>query len=48
MKIKLNKVANDTNNFLKKYLRNQKNTDLIKPIKYVAQLEAVYKHECIP
>ena len=34
MKIKLNKVANDTNNFLKKYLRNQKNTDLIKPIKY--------------
>ncbi len=34
MKIKLNKVANDTNNFLKKYLRNQKNTDLIKPMKY--------------
>ena len=34
MKNKLNKIANDTNNFLKKYLSGQKNTDLIKPMIY--------------
>ena len=34
MKNKLNKIANDTNNFLKKYLSGQKNTDLTKPMIY--------------
>ena len=34
MKKKLNKVAKDTNSFLKKYLENQNSTDLIKPMKY--------------
>ena len=34
MKKKLNKVAKDTNDFLKKYLERQNNTDLIKPMKY--------------
>ena len=34
MQKKLNKVARDTNTFLKKYLRNQKQTKLIDPIKY--------------
>ena len=34
MKKKLNKVAKDTNLFLKKFLFNQKKTDLLNPIKY--------------
>ena len=34
MKKKLNKIANDTNLFLIKFLLKQKKTDLIKPIKY--------------
>ena len=34
MKKKLNKVAKDTNLFLLKFLSKQKNTDLIKPMKY--------------
>ena len=34
MKKKLNKIANDTNSFLRKFLSKQKKTDLIKPIKY--------------
>ena len=34
MQKKLNKVARDTNVFLKNYLRNQKKTKLIDPIKY--------------
>ena len=34
MKKKLNKIAKDTNNFLKKYLNSQRNTDLIKPMRY--------------
>jgi len=34
MKKKLNKIAKDTNLFLLKFLSKQKNTDLIKPIKY--------------
>ena len=34
MKKKLNKVAKDTNIFLKKFILNQKKTDLLKPIKY--------------
>ncbi len=34
MKKKLNKIAKDTNSFLKKFLSKQKKTDLIKPIKY--------------
>ena len=34
MKKKLNKIAKDTNNFLKKYLKSQKQTDLIVPMKY--------------
>ncbi len=34
MKKKLNKIAKDINNFLKKYLRSQKKTDLIIPMKY--------------
>jgi len=34
MKKKLNKIAKDTNKFLKKYLRFQKKTDLIIPMKY--------------
>ena len=34
MQKKLNKVAKDTNTFLKNYLRNQKQTKLIDPIKY--------------
>ena len=34
MQKKLNKVARDTNTFLKNYLRNQKQTKLIDPIKY--------------
>ena len=34
MKKKINKIAKDTNNFLKKYLKSQKKTDLIIPMKY--------------
>ena len=34
MKKKLNKVAKDTNSFLKKYFKLQKKTDLIVPMKY--------------
>ncbi len=34
MKKKLNKIVKDTNNFLKKYLKSQKNTDLMVPMKY--------------
>jgi len=34
MKKKLNKIAKDTNNYLKKYLKSQKNTDLMVPMKY--------------
>ena len=34
MKKKLNKVAKDTNLFLKKFILNQKKTDLLIPIKY--------------
>ena len=34
METKLNKVANDTNKFLLKFLLNQKKTDLIKSMKY--------------
>ncbi len=34
MKKKLTKIAKDTNNFLIKYLRNQKKTELMKPMKY--------------
>ncbi len=34
MKNKLNKVAKDTNLFLKKFILNQKKTDLLNPIKY--------------
>ncbi len=34
MKKKLNKVAKDTNLFLKKFIFNQKKTDLLSPIKY--------------
>ncbi len=34
MKKKLNKIAKDTNNFLKKFLKYQKKTDLIIPMKY--------------
>ena len=34
MKEKLNKIAKDTNIFLKKYLKSQKRTDLIIPMTY--------------
>jgi len=34
MKKKLDKIAKNTNSFLLKFLKNQKKTDLIKPIKY--------------
>jgi len=34
MKKKLNKIARDTNLFLKKYIKNQKKTDLIIPMQY--------------
>ena len=34
MKKKLNKIAKDTNIFLKKFIYNQKKTDLLNPIKY--------------
>ncbi len=34
MKNKLKKVAKDTNNFLNKYLNNQKKSDLLLPMKY--------------
>ena len=34
MRNKLNKVAKDTNLFLKKFILNQKKTDLLNPIKY--------------
>ena len=34
MKKKLNQIAKDTNLFLKRYIRNQKKTDLIVPMKY--------------
>tara|TARA_B100000131_G_C18046885_1_gene584779 strand:+ start:179 stop:1048 length:870 start_codon:yes stop_codon:yes gene_type:complete len=34
MKKKQNKIAKDTNNFLKKYLKSQKKTDLMVPMKY--------------
>jgi len=34
MQKNLNKIANDTNFFLKKYLKNQKKTNLLLPMKY--------------
>ena len=34
MKKKLNKVAKDTNIFLKNYLKKQKKTKLMEPIRY--------------
>ena len=34
MKKKLNKIAKDTNYYLAKYLQNQKNSELIAPMKY--------------
>ena len=34
MKKKLNKIAKDTNKFLKKYFKSQKKTDLLVPMKY--------------
>ena len=34
MKTKLNKVADDTNKFLKKFILKQKKTELISPMKY--------------
>ena len=34
MKNEVNKIAKDTNYFLKKFLSKQKKTDLIKPINY--------------
>ena len=34
LKKKLNNIAKDTNKFLVKYLKNQKRTDLIKPMSY--------------
>ncbi len=34
MKNKFNKVALDVDNYLKKFINSQKNTDLIKPLKY--------------
>ena len=34
MKKKLNKVAKDTNLFLKKFILKQKKTELLKPIRY--------------
>jgi len=34
MQKRLNKIATDTNNFLKKYLKKQNKTDLIKPMSY--------------
>jgi len=34
MKKKLNKIAKDTNIFLKKYINSQKNSHLMSPMKY--------------
>ena len=34
MKRKLHKIAKDTNSFLKKYLKLQKKTDLLKAMRY--------------
>ena len=34
MKNKLNRIAKDTNNFLNNFVKKQKKTDLIAPIKY--------------
>ena len=34
MQKKLNKIAKDTNSFLKRFIQNQKKTELIKPMKY--------------
>ena len=34
MKYKINKVAQDTNQFLNKYLKNQKKTNLLAPMRY--------------
>ena len=34
MKEKLNKIARDTNLFLKKFIKNQKKSELITPMKY--------------
>ena len=34
MEKKLSKIARDINNFLIRFLSHQKNTDLIKPMKY--------------
>ena len=34
MKKKLDKIATDTNSFLKKYLKKQKKTDLLKAMRY--------------
>ena len=34
MQVKLNKIANDTNLFLKKFIKNQKKSPLLKPMNY--------------
>ena len=34
MQKKLNQIAKDTNSFLKKFIQNQKKTELVKPMKY--------------
>ena len=34
MQKKLNKIAKDTNSYLKKFIQNQKKTELVKPMKY--------------
>ena len=34
MKKKLNKIARDTNSFLKKFIKKQKKSELIIPMKY--------------
>ena len=34
MQKKLNKIAKDTNLFLKRFIKNQKKTDLIIPMQY--------------
>ena len=34
MQKELNRIAKDTNSFLKKFIQNQKKTELVKPIKY--------------
>ena len=34
MQDRINKIARDTNNFLKKFIKKQKKTELIKPMRY--------------